>query len=118
MLYHELSFIHVMVLLCYFTLFNMNKLVLWTLMHASRWSKFLPLLAQKFPTSINLFPTPSTQVFPVSHHIYLLIPSMFSMLFVLSMFSNEINYVIYYDGKSWLNSSHELDAHFYYHSTN
>jgi hypothetical protein len=40
------------------------------------------------------------------------------MLFVLSMFPNEIIYVIYYDGKSWLNSSHELDAHFYYHSTN
>ena len=34
------------------------------------------------------------------------------MVFVLSMFPNEIAHVIYYNGKSWLNSSHELDAHF------
>ena len=32
------------------------------------------------------------------------------MLFVLSMFLNEFAYVIYFDGKSWLYSSHELDA--------
>ena len=37
---------------------------------------------------------------------------MFIMLFVLSMPLNENDDVIYCNGKSWLKSSHELDAHF------
>ena len=40
------------------------------------------------------------------------IPSMFIMLFVLSIPLNENDDVIYCNGKSWLKSSHELDAHF------
>ena len=37
---------------------------------------------------------------------------MFIMLFVLSMSLNENDDVIYCNGKSWLKSSRELDAHF------
>ena len=34
------------------------------------------------------------------------------MLFVLSIPLNKNDYVIYCNGKSWLKSSRELDAHF------
>jgi hypothetical protein len=51
---------------CYFTLFNMDLLVLWKLMHAFRRSIFSLLLAQKFQQVKTCFPTPSTKVFPVS----------------------------------------------------
>ena len=37
---------------------------------------------------------------------------MFIMLFLLSMSLNENYDVIYCNVKSWLKSSHELDAHF------
>jgi len=37
---------------------------------------------------------------------------MFIMIFVLSIPLNENDYVIDCHGKSWLYSSHELDAHF------
>ena len=37
---------------------------------------------------------------------------MFIMLFVLSIPLNENDDVIYCNGKSWLKSSRELDAHF------
>ena len=76
---------------------------------------FLPFASPKIPTSKNLFPTLSTQVFPVSPPFYLLALcylSMFIMLFVLSTPLNENDDVIYGNGKSWLKSSHELDAHF------
>ena len=37
---------------------------------------------------------------------------MFIMLFLLSIPINENDYVICYNGKSWLKSSREIDAHF------
>ena len=51
---------------CYFTLLNMDWLVIWTLLHAFRGSTFSLLLAQKIQQVKTFFPTPSTKVFPVT----------------------------------------------------
>ena len=50
----------------YFTWFNIDWLVLWTLVHAFRRSTFSYLLAQKFQQVKTCFPTPSTKNFSVS----------------------------------------------------
>ena len=74
---------------------------------------FLPFASPKIPTSKNLFPTPSTKVFLVSPP-YLPISFMLFQVYLscLSIPLNENDYFIYCNGKSWLKSSRELDAHF------
>ena len=53
--YQEPSFIHVLMLNVSLPGFNMDWLVLWTLMHAFRWSTFSLLLAQKFQQAKTSF---------------------------------------------------------------
>ena len=83
-------------------------------MHASRWSSLSLLLAQKFQQVKTCFqhlqPKFSSESTISTYQLYA-IPSMFIMLFVLSLLLNENDYVIYCIGKSWLKSSRELDAH-------
>ena len=77
---------------------------------------FLPLASPKIPTSNNLFPTPSTKVIPASPPYlpisFMLFQVCLSCYIVLSTLLNENVYVINCYGKSWLYSSHKLDAHF------
>ena len=77
---------------------------------------FLPLASPKIPTGKNLFPTPSTKVFPVSPPYlpisFILFQVCLSCYNVLSTFLDSNAYVIDCHGKSWLKSSHELDTHF------
>ena len=77
---------------------------------------FLPLTRPKIPTSKNLFPTPSTKDIPVSPPYlpisFVLFQVCLSYYIVLFKLLNEFFYVINCYGKSWLYSSHELDAHF------
>ena len=94
----------------------MDWLVLWTLMHAFRRSTFSLLLAQKFQQAKTCCPTPSTKVFPVSPSYlpisFMLFRGCLSCYIVLFIPLNENAYVVDCHGKSWLKSSHELDAHF------
>ena len=91
-------------------------------MHAFRWSTFSLLLAQKIPTSKNLFPTPSTKVILVSPPYlplsFVLFQVCLSCYIVLSIPLNENVYAINFYGKSWLYSSHKLDAHFTFTALN
>ena len=77
---------------------------------------FLPLASPKIRTSKNLFPTPSTKVIPVSTPYlpisFVLLKVCLPCYIVLSTLLNENVYVINCNGKSWLYSSHKLDAHF------
>lgn len=85
-------------------------------MHAFRWSTFSLLLAQKFQQVKTCFQHLQPKFFQWVHHIYLL----------ALCYSEYVYHVILYHlylwikmlmllivmGKSWLYSSHELDAHF------
>ena len=77
---------------------------------------FLPLASPKIPTNKNLFPTPSTKVIPMSPPYlpisFVLFRLCLSCYILLSTLLNENVYVINCFGKSWLYSSHKLDAHF------
>ena len=70
---------------------------------------FLPLASPKIPTPSNQSFSVSPPYLPIS---CVLFQVCLSCYIVLSTLPNENIYVISCNGKSWLYSSHKLDAHF------
>ena len=99
----------------YFTSFNMDWVVLWTLVHAFSWSTFSLLLARKFQQVKLVFQHLQRKFFQWVHHIYLLALCYSKYVYhvICVIYTSKWKwYLIYCNGKSWLKSSRELDAHF------
>ena len=114
-IFEELSLIHVLVLIV--ILLGLTW-ISWFYGHScmhldGQLSPFCqPKHSNKSKLVSNTFNQSYSSESTISTYQLYAIPSMFIMIFVLSIPLNENDYVIDCHGKSWLYSSHELDAHF------